>query len=310
MIDMYRSGLFCLLLFFAAPVFASQNPGYLGISIKSDKVYSQTGLRIVNVFDDGAAWVAGLKENDLITHLNGVEVEQASTFHKLLAPFQWGDAVDIRYIRDGQNKEARIILGFEVRTRTYEILKSEQILGEVIWYFDDNTTIILKQDRPLSITKKFDDGEKETFSLADLDDYSAIPQRFRDLEDKLDVIRRSQAEQEAQHTDADQITFIKEAVPEGNSSDEASVENMRVSEFKLFPNPSNGQFEVRLVTEERGLLTWDIYDVRGSSVESGHYGDFGGTFEQKFDLPSKFHGTYLIYFRVGNKRISQQLILQ
>ena len=308
---MFRNSLTILLILFSTILFASQNQGYLGVSVKGDVIHSQKGLRIVNVYDDGAAWIAGLKENDLITHFNGKAVSSSDDFNRMLSAYQWGDIIQIRFLRHDFTEEVDIILGYEVRTKTYEILKSEQLLGGVHWYFDDNTTIVMKDGKALSITKKFDTGEKETFQLANLDaDKSlSLPQRFRDLDDKLDVIRRTIDEQMALSTDEDRITFVKEAIPEANNKD-AGIAELRVTEFKVYPNPSNGQFQVKLVTEESGLLTWDIYDVRGSSLESGGNIDFDGRFDHQFNLSSKFAGTYLLYLRIGDKRISQQLIIK
>lgn len=289
-------------------LFAWASQGYLGISVDKDETGIREGLRIVNVFDDGAAWVAGLKENDLITHFNGTSVGDSKTFNRLLSGYQWGDHVRITYLRDGVSSTSTITLGYDVRTKTYEILKSEQITGEVIWYFRDLTTIIMNGGQPLSITKKFDDGVKETYDLQGMTDYSTVPMKFRDLTDKLDVIARCVEEQEVRGTDADQITFIKEAL---QASDTApGMEEMRVMDFNVFPNPSTGRFKVNMHSDTRGELTWNIYDVRGSSVASGTQADFNGHFHESFDLTGKFSGTYLLYIKVGEQRISRQLILQ
>ena len=67
-------GLFlCYLTFLKAG-----NPGYLGISISDYTSKQLQGVQVVNVFDDGAAKQYGIKENDIITSINGVAVVKKS----------------------------------------------------------------------------------------------------------------------------------------------------------------------------------------------------------------------------------------
>ncbi|MCP4124059.1 MAG: PDZ domain-containing protein [Bacteroidetes bacterium] len=308
---MYRTLFTILLACTTLLAFATGNEGYLGVSVRSLDQGPHDGLRIVNVYDDGAAWFSGLMENDIITHVNGSVTNNTLAFNKALAPYKWGDMVTIGYLRNGVPAEMYVVLGFAANKKTYKILKSEQLTGVVIWYFDDNTTIITKNNVPQSITKKFENGEKETLDIHQYHKHTGgnLPQNFMDLQDKMDVIIYTLEEQELLNKDADQILFTKEIIAQANTAKVIGVESMNISAFEVFPNPSTGQFKVRIEAEGGGILGYDIYDMRGSSIESGSINDFENQLDLQFDLSSKFKGVYMLYFRLGDKKLSKQIVL-
>lgn len=305
---MRLSHLFIAILLTAMSLHTKGEAGYLGISVRAYDDISVTGLRVVNVFDDGAALVAGIMENDVIIQLNSRDVSTSAELHKIIGSLQWGDQVDITVIRDGQPVTIPVTLGFKSATKTYNIIRSEQLTSETIWYFDDNTTIVMQGETPVSITKKFD-GTKETFDLTGYSDYEEVPQRFLDLADKLDVIAMTIEEQAESGSDASHVVFIKN-IKEDNST-QPQFELIDYNEFTIFPNPSNGLFSVRLRSDDiEKDLEWNIYDVRGNSLVSGSSPDFTGQFEHQFELNDAPAGTYLLYFRSGSKKLSQSFIIR
>jgi len=63
------------------------------------------------ILKDSAAEDAGLKEGDIITRLNGVEINKENNLSLLLLTYNPGDQVMIDYLRNGESMEAEITLG-------------------------------------------------------------------------------------------------------------------------------------------------------------------------------------------------------
>lgn len=63
------------------------------------------------VIKDGPADAAGLKENDILIAVDGVEFEQGKALAELVSLHRSGDQIQVRYIRDGKIMETTVTLG-------------------------------------------------------------------------------------------------------------------------------------------------------------------------------------------------------
>ena len=68
------------------------------------------GIYIAKVVDDGAAADAGLKEGDVITHIDGQKVTQFGELQGILAQKRPGDKIEIIYLRKKAKKTATLTL--------------------------------------------------------------------------------------------------------------------------------------------------------------------------------------------------------
>ncbi|MEZ5007373.1 MAG: T9SS type A sorting domain-containing protein [Chitinophagales bacterium] len=305
---MQKVAIFLLTLLIHVSFLTKANEGYLGISIKPYELDLKQGLRIINVFDDGAALVSGIKENDFIFQVNGYNVTSPTELKNIIQQFQWGDEVVLTYIRDGVLSTKVVVLGHQKKVKTYEILKTDKLGNIENWYFKDNTTIVFEEGKPVSITKKID-GVKETLELANYQDYERLPQKFLDLSDKLFIIEKTKEDQLSRNSSANSIVVIKEIVSVETPTN--IIESISYDEFKVFPNPNNGVFDVRLKANDLDdKLMWTVYDLQGRNILNGVEENNNGTFEKHITLDNIASGTYLFYIKSGNQRISQQFIVE
>ena len=68
------------------------------------------GIYIAKVVDDGAAADAGLKEKDVITHIDGQKVTQFGELQGILAQKRPGDKITITYLRNKKKQTATLTL--------------------------------------------------------------------------------------------------------------------------------------------------------------------------------------------------------
>ncbi len=68
------------------------------------------GIYIAKVIDDGAAADAGLKEGDVITHIDGQKVKAFGELQNIIAQKRPGDKISINYLRNKAKKTATLTL--------------------------------------------------------------------------------------------------------------------------------------------------------------------------------------------------------
>ena len=68
------------------------------------------GIYIAKVVDDGAAADAGLKEKDVITHIDGQKVTQFGELQGILAQKRPGDKITVTYLRNKKKQTATLTL--------------------------------------------------------------------------------------------------------------------------------------------------------------------------------------------------------
>lgn len=78
------------------------------------------GVCITSVADDGAAYRAGLQQYDVITAINGTEVNSVSELREVMAQYSPGDRVEVAYLRDGSSHKTPLtLLNSEGTTQLY-----------------------------------------------------------------------------------------------------------------------------------------------------------------------------------------------
>lgn len=78
------------------------------------------GVCITSVADDGAAYRAGLQQYDVITSINGAEVNSVSELREVMAQYSPGDRVEVAYLRNGSSHKTLLtLLNSEGTTQLY-----------------------------------------------------------------------------------------------------------------------------------------------------------------------------------------------
>tara|TARA_R110001599_G_scaffold300320_2_gene505418 strand:+ start:6446 stop:7936 length:1491 start_codon:yes stop_codon:yes gene_type:complete len=121
--------------------FGEVKRGLLGVTIRdADGVgtVELSGVRIMGVSPGGAADEAGLKQEDVITGVDGKIVKTTSQLQELIARKRPGDAVSISFKRKGDDKETSLKLQNRESLAAIELVEPELIL-EREGDFSENT---------------------------------------------------------------------------------------------------------------------------------------------------------------------------
>lgn len=96
-----------------------------------------------------------------------------------------------------------------------------------------------------------------------------------------------------------------------NYSDIVSVQNIEEQQINIFPNPTNGSFNLSINGVERQNSLIEIYSPLGKMVYSKTIRHQDGVFTTDIDLPNKLSsGIYLIYVNIGDELFREKLIIK
>jgi serine protease Do len=93
-------------------------------NVKEYKLPGERGVLIGKVLDDSPAGKAGLKDNDVITEINGQRVEGAAQFRRMIREIPAGRSVQLTVWRNGHSQSISTTLGKMQEGRRMRISKA------------------------------------------------------------------------------------------------------------------------------------------------------------------------------------------
>ncbi len=90
----------------------------------------------------------------------------------------------------------------------------------------------------------------------------------------------------------------------------ASVDNFDFTNFNVYPNPSNGNFNITFEVINTESVGVRLFDIRGRLVEEREFKNTANTFSEELNLEGINAGLYLLQVQNGNKRTTKKLIVK
>lgn len=90
----------------------------------------------------------------------------------------------------------------------------------------------------------------------------------------------------------------------------ASVTDNSFNSFNLYPNPSNGKFNLRFDVIDTQKVSINLFDMRGRLVERKTYKNTSSTFNQELIFDKVDAGLYLLQIANGNKQTTRKIIIK
>jgi hypothetical protein len=97
------------------------------------------------------------------------------------------------------------------------------------------------------------------------------------------------------------ITITNQTVSTSNISTHQSIE--------IYPNPNNGQFELKVETTGNTEYILEIFDATGRSIMKVNINSFSGNFTKQINLTNFHSGTYLLMLRSDSSIVSKKVLI-
>lgn len=129
--------------------------------------------------------------------------------------------------------------------------------------------------------------------------------------------KASAAEPDSERVDLSDMEVEMEDMPaeEAEQMEEALgiempvVQNLRIEQLNIFPNPSAGRFNLTFDLPDEGATAIRIFNASGRLVYSYDLGNFSGTFNDQIDLGDQPAGTYYVMIRQGAFSVSKKVVI-
>tara|TARA_R110002073_G_scaffold313380_2_gene485261 strand:+ start:27796 stop:30090 length:2295 start_codon:yes stop_codon:yes gene_type:complete len=89
----------------------------------------------------------------------------------------------------------------------------------------------------------------------------------------------------------------------------ASVDEDVLSSFSMYPNPSNGLFNVSFDTTDKDVSI-QVSDLKGAVIKNVNYRNVGGRFSEKVELNALSKGLYILRITNGEKSVAKKIIIE
>ena len=107
---------------------------------------------------------------------------------------------------------------------------------------------------------------------------------------------------------ADDIGFLEAWSLEICSSEAVlGVNNYVFDDFTVFPNPSDGRFNVKFRSEETSDVEILVYDILGRKIVKKNFKNLSNNFDERIDLQDVAGGIYILSVKRGNKVSSHKI---
>lgn len=292
-----------LFTLFVTSMLIAQGNGYLGISMEKSET---GGVRISEILENGSAKTYGLKQNDIILEVNGIVVHTATELKKEITTKNWGETVELLFMRNGQSQSVKVTLGNRAKKVTYHV-KRKKINSQYEWNFDNKTWIMVENGKAKKMVKLKEDGSKVIQVIVE---GKPLPQEFSDLSDKMEIIEAIDVRNAGKRFYPSITVYIKTYAVSTKIKKKVSPQ-LNV-ELKAFPNPSLGvfKFTFKLDNSNNKNVTWEVIDIKGKKVVSHSLHDFEGNTTQSIDLTAQSAGVYLLKVIHNDHIYTEKLVVK
>lgn len=102
-----------------------------------------------------------------------------------------------------------------------------------------------------------------------------------------------------------------DAINKGQEAGGIRMENnLQTSEFKFFPNPNNGQFNLTFDLPEEGNTIIRVYDLNGVTVYQETLNAFSGKYSKDLDISGFSKGIYFLQVEQNGHSINKKVVTQ
>ena len=141
----------------------------------------------------------------------------------------------------------------------------------------------------------------------DEDEEELAEQRSNLEEWREELAQRARAMMEA---DMEEVTEEDvEEMRDRYDIDMPTDNSLRVEDLEIFPNPSDGPFNVRFVLPDEGATLIRAFNAQGRQIYEFDLGNFSGEFSDRIDLSQNGTGAYFLVITQNGKALTKKIVM-
>ena len=90
----------------------------------------------------------------------------------------------------------------------------------------------------------------------------------------------------------------------------ASIKDVSFEGFNLYPNPSNGNFNLQFETISTALVKLQLFDLTGRLVREVQFSNVAARFSESISFKNTAKGLYLLKIKNGSKQTTRKLVIE
>lgn len=87
------------------------------------------------------------------------------------------------------------------------------------------------------------------------------------------------------------------------------VQNLEIESLNIFPNPTEGMFNIRFMLPNTGATAIRVFNSNGQMIYANDLGNFSGDFNGRIDLTNNPAGTYFLMVQQKGYSISKKVVV-
>jgi len=274
-------------------VYVECNDGaFLGITNHSERTENLAkGVALESVVNNSTAEIMGLQAGDVITSINGQETNDFNELADILEGIEVGTPVTVKFLRDGSAMSATE----EISARKNEARSFIFAPGEM-------------DDVHFEFRHELEGTEEEVAAER--------AQMHEEIERMMVEVERMRSGETDVITKEITVIIIMDDVSaeeaemiNANSDEKIEIDNdLNVDDFKYYPNPNQGVFDLTFSVTETGTTDIVIFDQKGKKVYSERLVDLNGTYNNQIDISDQASGSYFMQITQNGKTFSKKII--
>lgn len=289
---------------------AMEEGAFLGVSPSCDSGEGE-GVQLGCIVEGSSAEEMGLLQGDRVTSFNGAAVNNFDELSDAIGNAQPGDNIKMDVLRGGKKKNVKGNIGKREysncdKMKIYHDFKGMDEGGNLFYDYQFN----------------MDEEEMEQMQMEIEALMEGAAQELEERGAELNLLERELNENENNHgmfeeTESVSIRIDLQEVSDAEADNMAGLgvsfdnENDLIMEsISFYPNPSNGQINLRFSLATEGDVKIMIFDQRGNMIFNESRMNFNGYYANDIDISNQADGAYFLQIVQNTQTYSKKIIKQ
>ncbi|MFK7772053.1 MAG: PDZ domain-containing protein [Saprospiraceae bacterium] len=245
---------------------------FLGIEQNHTRIPEEVVGVSVNIEKNSTAEKIGMEDDDIILAINDFKMVDWHDVGSAIDMMDVGEEIKVKYLRDNK------VTVTNGPIQSLAASKSGYNHGSYNYSYSYN-------NGHQNSNNNQKESQEEVVEVEEIE--------MEDMEVMMEDLQVAEAEQ------------IKEEV----GVEMPVVQNLSIERLNVFPNPSQGEFNLKFFLPNNAPTSIRIFNSSGQLIYSNDLGNFEGDFMERFDLTDSPAGTYYLMIQQNDLSITKKVVI-